>query len=215
MSNSKTRWNQPAGRTSLLAASLLAAGALLAACSSSAAKPHSAPAPVPKKGTTTTTTVAVSSSQCVSKATSAKSKKATMTVTPGTCLKNGQVVKVTGTGFAAGSYGGLAECSSSNSQPTVPLAGNKVPVSCSDPLSRTATTSASGKLNATFVVKTGVIGPPAKATDSAGHSAAVDARSYPCPPTAKQKAAGLTCGISFGDAAGNQVTVPISFAAGS
>jgi hypothetical protein len=42
-----------------------------------------------------------------------------------------------------------------------------------------------------------------------------DAMSYPCPRTSAQAAAGEDrCNIKFGDAGGNQLSVPIEFVAG-
>lgn len=191
------------------AACVVVAGAALAACGSSKGS----------AGTTSTSQPSSSSSpnssKCTGKPVTAKAKKATMTVTPGTCLHEGSIVRITGTGFAPKALGGLSECNSTNGQPTVSIEGNKVPVGCTNPLTETLSISASGTLQATFKIRTGSVGPPANVTDSAGHKAAADARSYPCPPTSSQASGGATCGISIGDSGGDQVTVPLSFAPGS
>ncbi|GEM_PF-2260951 len=137
-----------------------------------------------------------------------------ITVSPGTCLRGREVVTVTGSGFHPNSPGGIAECNSASAQPTVPVQGSAVPVSCTNPLAAPATSASSGTLETTFSVVTGITGPPARGTDSAGAAATKDAPRYPCPPTAAQRAAGATCTIAFGDAAGDQVSVAISFVPG-
>lgn len=194
------------------AACVVIAGATLAACGSSKGSAGSTTTSVSSSPSSSSTP---STSHCTAKAVTAKAKKATMTVSPGTCLHDGSVVKISGRGFAPKALGGLSECNSESGQPTVSIEGNKVPVGCTNPLTKTLSISSSGTLQATFTIKTGVVGPPANGTDSAGHKAAADASSYPCPPTSKQASGGATCGISIGDSGGDQVTVPLSFAPGS
>ncbi|HUI02070.1 MAG TPA: hypothetical protein VLZ77_00895 [Acidimicrobiales bacterium] len=137
-----------------------------------------------------------------------------ITITPDSGLTNGQKVTVKGAGFTPASAGGMAECNNAPNQPTMSVEGNAVPVGCTNPLNSLASTNTSGGFTATFTVRTGTIGPPAQgSTDSAGHSAAADAAAYPCPPTAAQAAAGITCGISYGDASGKQASADLHFAA--
>jgi len=139
-----------------------------------------------------------------------------LTVTPQTNLSNGQSISVSGSGFAASSEGSILECNSDPNQPTVTVAGNQVPVSCTNPLSTLVSTSSSGALpTTTFVVHTGTVGPPGTGTDSSNGSAATDAAKYPCPPTAAQIAAGDSCEITFGDANNDDVSQNISFASQS
>ncbi|HYA67828.1 MAG TPA: hypothetical protein VED63_03755 [Acidimicrobiales bacterium] len=97
-------------------------------------------------------------------------------------------------------------------QPTVAYLGNAIPVSCSKV--KILTTTATGGIataDQAFTIQTGVIGPPASGTDSAGNDAATDAAKYPCPPTAAQVAAGNSCVIAVGDVAGDKVFVKIGF----
>lgn len=137
----------------------------------------------------------------------------TLVVSPSTNLTNGQTITVSGTGMAKGSTGSIVECNSDAAQPTVTLAGNQVPVSCTNPLTKLVTTSASGVLAATsFVVHTGTVGPAATGTDSKGNDAASDAANYPCPPTPAQIKAGDSCVITFGDANNDNLSMNISFA---
>jgi hypothetical protein len=116
-------------------------------------------------------------------------------------------VVVTGRGFTPG-VGSLIQCSDDPQQPTVSALGNDVPVSCSDPLLLLVTADANGDLPPTeVVVQTGTVGPPAAGTDGTG--AAAD---YPCPPTAAQIDAGVSCVIAYGNLAGERATAKISFA---
>ena len=135
-----------------------------------------------------------------------------------TGLLRGQQVIVTGTGFAPGVSAGAVECSTAAGQPTVQIAGFEVAVSCTDPFGSTqplggsnTSTSAAGALTSSFVVATGIVGPPLLGLDSAGRNSAADAADYPCPPSAAQQAAGATCVIRAGDATGNSATAPITF----
>jgi hypothetical protein len=91
------------------------------------------------------------------------------------------------------------------------VAGNDVPVSCTNPLNAISQTTASGALDPNFTIVAGTVGPPATGNDSAGHDGATDAALYPCPPTTAQVAAGATCQINFGDATGKSATVNIAF----
>lgn len=138
---------------------------------------------------------------------------ASLIITPSTGLVSGQKISVSGSGFADSSIGAVVECNSDPTQPTVTVAGNAVPVSCSNPLSVLVTTSKTGVLPVTsFTIKGGTVGPPGTGTDSSGGSAATDAANYPCPPTAAQLAAGDSCTISFGDSSGDDVAQNITFA---
>lgn len=134
-------------------------------------------------------------------------------VTPKTGLNNGDKVTVTGSGFTPG-FGGLTQCNNDPGQPTVlvPLANVQIPVGCTNPVNVLVTIDNAGNVPATqFTVKSGTVGPPDPGTDSAGHPAATDAANYPCPPTAAQINAGVTCVIGIGDLSGNKATVPITF----
>ena len=136
-----------------------------------------------------------------------------MTVDPGTCLKGRETVRMTGSGFKPNSTGGLSECNG-ETQPTVSVAGSPVPIGCTDTLATLVTTSSVGSLNATFTIVTGIVGPPATGSNSAGKSAMSTAKYYPCSPTTAQTKSGVTCHIAVGDAAGDQVSVSISFVPG-
>jgi hypothetical protein len=147
------------------------------------------------------------------------------------------VITVTGTGFDDSSVGGMLECNNAPGQPTVSVEGQNIPVSCTNPLSEIVSTSSTGTVPATqFTIATGTTGPPCGsscpgsdtpadlpanqstnvklaadvASDPAGVPA-TDAASYPCPPTAAQVAAGDSCEIVYGDLAGKQAAVDISF----
>ncbi len=143
------------------------------------------------------------------------SATAAIQVSPSTGLTAGQTVAVTGSGYDANSTGAVLECNNAAGQPTIPVLGNAIPVSCTNPLSNLQSTDAGGNLNATFTISTGVTGPPGTGTDSSGGEAATDAASYPCPPTAAQISAGVSCVISYGDQGGAQATTPISIGGGT
>ncbi len=142
-------------------------------------------------------------------------------VSPTTGLLDGQLLAVTGSGYAPNTVGGPVECNDAPGQPTVPLDGFAVLVSCDVPAfgasypfnsSQFDEFSSTGTLSTSFVVHTGVVGPPALGTDSAGHSAAADAALYPCPPTPAQQADGDICQLTVGDSDGNNASVPLTFA---
>jgi hypothetical protein len=126
-------------------------------------------------------------------------------------------VTVTATGITPKTLGSILECNTAKGQPTVTFVGEAIPVSCSSVSAYLFTSTASGGTSANFTVHAGVVGPPTSGTDSAGHSAASDAANYPCPPTAAQVSAGVTCVIAVGDDAkpvGDEIPVPISFNTG-
>jgi IPT/TIG domain len=138
----------------------------------------------------------------------------TFSVSPNTGLANGNSVSISGSGLDDSNIGGVMECSTVAGQPTVLVFGAlQVPVSCSNPLSHTVTTTSSGDIppGTTFPVATGVLGPPATGTDSSGGNATTDAQAYPCPPTATQIAAGATCQIKYDQQAGGTASAPITF----
>jgi hypothetical protein len=141
----------------------------------------------------------------------AASAAGSITVSPSTGLTAGATVTVSGSGFAANTTGAVTQCSGALGQPTIAVAGNEVPVSCTSPLLHLVTTDASGSFSMTFTIVGGVTGPPATGTDSSGGDAATDAAAYTCPPTTAQQAAGVTCVIGFGDLAGEQAITPILF----
>ena len=139
----------------------------------------------------------------------------TLQVNPNSNLTNGQVVQISGSGWTPNNPGGMAECNSTPNQPTMSVEGNnQVPVGCTNPLQSLKTINSQGQIppGTTFTIKTGTVGPPQPGKDSAGNDGAADSAKYPCPPTPAQTAAGATCGISFGDAAGEQQTANITFA---
>jgi hypothetical protein len=157
-------------------------------------------------------------------ATTPASAAISLTASPNTGLTNGQTVTVTGSGFAKSSIGDVVECNSDPSQPTVALPSpisETVPVSCSAPdLAKLINTDANGGVSTTYAVISGTVGPPCgpspaattcPSTDSAGNSPTADAPLYPCPPTAAQQAAGDTCNLSYGDAAGESGKATIAF----
>ncbi len=136
-----------------------------------------------------------------------------LSVSPSTNLVNGQNIDVSGSGLAVKSIGSILECNNDPNQPTIQVAGSPVPVSCTNPLLKIVNTTSSGTLPATtFIVHSGIVGPPANGTDSSGISSSISAALYPCPPTAAQIAAGYTCGITFGDANGDDLVENITFA---
>lgn len=192
------------GRRPIIAI-LAVAGALAGCATASSSKPP-----------TTTTEAALpttSTLPCVAQPSHTTVGGAQMTVDPGTCLRGGQVVTVTGSGLKPNSPGGLSECNSTSDQPTISVEGSQVPVSCTNPLAQAVTTSPTGTLATTFTIITGYSGPPSSGTDSAGKSAMTDAESYPCPPTTAQGSTGATCTIAFGDAGGDQLSANIGFVA--
>jgi hypothetical protein len=148
----------------------------------------------------------------------------TVSVTPAAGLTSGESVAVSGSGFTPGSPGVISECNSAPGQPTVTLGSpvnTSVQVGCTAPTLNLVTTSAGGTLSSTFTVVEGTVGPPCGAStdiittcpgaDSAGLDPATDAANYPCPPTAAQQTAGVTCTIGYGTAVGNRASAPIVF----
>ena len=141
-----------------------------------------------------------------------------LTVTPDTGLTNGQSVTLSASGMADSSPGNVLECNGAPDQPTVALGGEvntSISIGCTAPAvsaSVLGSTTATGTFSKSYTVKTGTIGPPCgsgdlascPSTDSAGKSPSTDAANYPCPPTAAQQAAGVTCYIQFHDQAGDQ-----------
>ena len=164
--------------------------------------------------------IGIAGAGAISFAEAASAATPTLTVTPSTGLQpqGSTVVTVAGSGFTAGALGAVLECNSSGigtTQPTIAVLGNPVPVSCGPApgASTIVTVNSSGNVPSTqFTVTTGTVGPPATGTDSSGGDAATDAAKYPCPPTSAQQAAGVTCGIVYGDTDGENSTVPLSFA---
>jgi hypothetical protein len=175
----------------------------------------------------TTTTTAPPVVGCTPKSATVTTGGATVTVDPATCLVGNQPVKVTGSGLKGGSLGTLLECNTKTPQPTVyvNLATKAVPVSCSTVTKYLVTTGGDGTLpTTTFTIIVGVTGPPADAsgespagtgtapnasTDSPAQ-AVTDAASFPCDNTTPDG----TCTLTFGDLAGDQVSVPLAFGSG-
>jgi hypothetical protein len=162
------------------------------------------PVPTSTVPSTTTTTV-----PCIpTSGTASIADGATVTVSQATCLTSGTVVTVTGSGFTPGHPGGITQCSSAPGQPTVPLAGNPIQVSCSSPINSLQVVSPTGTISSTFTIYEGTVGPPASGTDSAGNAASLDAEKYPCPTDVTT---GVGCTIGYGDTPTEAVTVPITF----
>ncbi len=157
---------------------------------------------------------------------------ASITAAPDAGLLYGQQVVVTGSGLVPDSLGAVTECNLAPDQPTIEVDGYQVPVGCANPYfggpfgQPQTLVSTSGTFTAAITVVTGIVGPPTIGIDSLGRDASTDAAAYPCPPTAAQQLAGVTCGISYGGLAFGvfpsptstpspvtPVTVPISFAA--
>jgi hypothetical protein len=136
----------------------------------------------------------------------------TITVSPAVDLADNQTVTVTVSGFPD-EPGAITECNNATGQPTILVAGNQVPVSCTNPLNNLQNVSGGGFAGKPFTIHAGTVGPPAAGADSAGKDAAADAALYPCPPTPAQAAAGATCVIAFGNAGGQQAPTPITFKA--
>ena len=132
---------------------------------------------------------------------------------------------VTGSGYAANSLGSVLQCSG---DPTVPMVtlpapvGQTINVSCQAlNILKLTSTNGSGGFTTTWKILSGTVGPPCgpppaaatcPATDSAGIAPATDAANYPCPPTAAQQAAGVTCYIEYGDATLESAKANFTFA---
>jgi hypothetical protein len=147
-----------------------------------------------------------------------------LTVSPSSDVTNGERVTVTGSGLTPSSAGNILECNDAANQPVVSLGSpinHAVAVGCSPPsLSQVVATSSSGTLSSSYTVVQGTVGPPCGSApaavacppaDSSGQSPETDAADYPCPPTPAQDAAGVTCTLEYGDAAGDAATAPILF----
>ena len=152
---------------------------------------------------------------------------------------------VTGWGLNPSDLGSLEECNTANDQPTAwnTTAGQAIPVGCTDPLDNLFSTSASGGINPPEVfdgsasltpggILIGTVGPPFTVgrddgTPPAGTppadlptdteaQAEVDTAQFPCPPTAAQVSAGVTCAIVIWDLApragtADRFVIPITF----
>ena len=137
-----------------------------------------------------------------------------LAVFPAGGLAGGSTVGVEAWNLTAGSPGGVLECNDAPGQPTIGVSGVSAPVGCTNPFNgHLVTPSPDGTVSASFTIRVGIIGPVADGVDSAGRSAASDAAGYPCPPTAAQQAAGVTCQMVVGDLAADAARQPIAFAA--
>lgn len=150
----------------------------------------------------------------------AAASSATINVSRTSALLNGQLVSVSGSGYAPSTVAEATECSDVPGQPTVGVDGFAVPVSCSFPfngqgypfaIAGIPTVNSDGTVATSLVVHTGIIGPPTLGIDSAGHNTAADAALYPCPPTPAQQAQGASCEVTLGDSQGDSASVLISF----
>ncbi len=144
-------------------------------------------------------------------------------------LVQGQVVRVTGTGFTAKAFGYVLECNSAPGEPTVGVGApfnQRIPIGCSRPsLKSIVSTTADGSLSTTIKVHVSrnlgppcsiysVFGPCGGRPDSAGKGPRSDAQNYPCPPSPAQQAVGVTCSLVFYDTAHERVSTPITFLGG-
>jgi hypothetical protein len=148
----------------------------------------------------------------------------TLSVSPSTGLAGGESVTLTGSGYQPATPGNVLECNTAPGQPTVTLGAPvsaSLSVGCTAPSYNLVTTSATGALSTTYNVIAGTVGPPCGAptdtitvcpgADSVGLDPANDAANYPCPPTAAQQAAGVTCTLTYGDLTRESATAPIVF----
>jgi hypothetical protein len=149
----------------------------------------------------------------------------TLHVSVSTGLVQKQIVNVTGSGFAPSAYGYVLECNGTPGEPTVtvgPPFDQSLPVGCSAPsLKHLVSTTTTGGLSTAFQIRLSKkLGPPCGSskvlglcshTDSAGQHPRKDAKNYPCPPTAAQSDAGVTCALVFYDSAQDVASTPISF----
>ena len=172
--------------------------------------------------TTTTTTLpstTTTTAPCSPAPATVTSGGATVTIDPGSCIVNGTTVTVTGSGFTGSQAGAMLQCNTDNSQPTVMFLANAIPISCTNPLSKLVSTSATGSFSTTYTIHTGTVGPPClssgctgtAATDSSGGNTITDAAKYPCGPPP-----GFTngnCGIVYGDNDSKDpgITVPFTY----
>ncbi len=156
----------------------------------------------------------VSSSRDSARSPRSSHSAAVITVKPHTDLRNDQTVEVTASGLPHGGEGGIIECSSAPSQPTISVGGASTPVSCTDPRAKRWTFTAHGDLEATFKIVEGTVGPPISGTDSSGKPAAAAAEKYPCPPTSAQVSSGAHCYVEleWGTGAADRAAQPIAFA---
>jgi hypothetical protein len=138
----------------------------------------------------------------------------TLSFRPNTSVGASQAVVVTIAHFTKKTKGGLSQCNMTTGEPTIvdPTTGQVEPVGCA-PFTPTKTT-ASGTLPAKvrgYGIDSGVNGPPASGTDSAGTDAAHDAQAYPCPPTSAEIAAGGSCVLVFTDVLGQTASEVINY----
>ena len=126
-------------------------------------------------------------------------------------LTKGEPLTATGTGFADTATGTLVECNMVSGEPTMTVTGftNPIPVGCSKAVPSGGTTNKGVLYTTNFTALTGVIGPPAQGTDSAGNNATTDAANYPCPPYDGQT--GATCEIGWIDNKGDAVFDTVTF----
>jgi hypothetical protein len=137
-----------------------------------------------------------------------------LSVSPDSHLTATKEVKVSGTGFAHRSPGAVLECNPSPGEPaaTITIDGvtHAIPVGCSAPVF--ARTSRYGLLaTKTIPVQEGTLGSWETGLDSSGRPAAVDASSYPCPPTAAQESASVLCVFQFVDNHGDVAVHSVRF----
>ncbi len=141
----------------------------------------------------------------------------------------GDVINVTGTGFAPGALASIVECNSEPTQPVIFFLANDVPVSCT--MLSLVTIPSSGKtkgdLTGTKTLVGGITGPPISGQPTTcdqtvpststitgcttSTNAVTDAANYPCPPTAAQQKAGDTCVLAIGDANGDRAIGTLLF----
>jgi hypothetical protein len=143
-------------------------------------------------------------------------------------VAGGDVINVTGTGFASGAEASVVQCNDDPTQPQIFFLGNDIPVSCSALFIVTVGSkgTAKGVLTGTHTLTQGVVGPPEpNLTDTCSETTpstttitgctatteTADAAAFPCPPTPAQQAAGDTCVLAIGDINGDRAIGTLLF----
>ena len=162
---------------------------------------------------TTTTTAAPTttvSATTVPTTTTTMLSGATLALSASSGLTNGQTISYSGSGLPPFQLASILECSTDPTQPTLQVQGQATPVSCT--ALRLTLVPSTGIVSGTFSVVEGTTGPPQGGNDSFGHAGSIDAPNYPCPPTAAQIGAGVTCEMTMWSSTGGGPVVPVHFA---
>jgi hypothetical protein len=145
---------------------------------------------------------------------SASSATQSITVTPHARLTAAKHVTVSGSGFHHKAKGAVLECNLAPGEPAVTTSihgrTRSVPIGCTQP--RPVATTAKGLLDpVTLSVVTGTLGTWESGLDTSGLPAAGDSAAFPCPPSAAQQHAGVTCAFEFLDTKGELATHSVTF----